>query len=381
MALKLEDFMQWPQIEELEYAECGRPETVLGPRKADRTHVLVTAFLRDVDEVSVKVLDTGRQYKMQKMDDEGYYAVIIPAKKIPSYHFLVKRGKKREEIVDPYAVEAQIDAMERDKFINGVNDTVYEKLGAHVMTLDGVKGTYFAVWAPNARAVSVVGDFNGWDASTHPMRYMEDAGIYELFVPGVGSGGLYKYQILGSTGQRVLKADPFASYAEKRPATASIVWETDYKWQDKKWMEARKTWNVKKEPMLIYEVALCGFRRPDPSGDEGESEKESFYNYRELAPMIAEYCGEMGYTHVELMPVMEHPLDASWGYQVTGYFAPTSRYGTPDDFRYFVDYMHQQGIGVILDWVPAHFPKDEHGLARFESTWIRDRGSTHTGGH
>ena len=172
------------------------------------------------------------------------------------------------------------------------------------------------MWAPEAKAVSVVGDFNEWDACRHPMRYMEDGGIFELFVPGVAQGDLYKYQIWGADGRRVLKADPYANYAEKRPATASVVWDIEkYSWQDKKWMEARKRWKVKKEPMLIYEVSLSSFRKPD--AEDGEL----FYNYRELAPMLCDYCDEMGYTHVELMPVMEHPYDGSWGYQVTGYFA------------------------------------------------------------
>lgn len=246
--------------------------------------------------------------------------MLISAKKIPSYRFIVKKGKKEKEIVDIYAIESRIDAMDISQFSHGVHDTIYEKLGAHPMTVDGVAGTYFAVWAPEAKAVSVVGDFNEWDACRHPMRYIEDGGIFELFVPDVAQGDIYKYQIWGADGRRVLKADPYANYAEKRPATASVVWDIGkYSWQDEKWMEARKRWKVKKEPMLIYEVSLSSFRKPD--GEDGEL----FYNYRELAPMLCDYCDEMGYTHVELMPVMEHPYDGSWGYQVTGYFAPTSR--------------------------------------------------------
>ncbi len=378
MALQLEDFMQWPEIEALEYAECGRPETVLGPRMADRSHVLVTAFFKEADSVRVKVAGMKKEYEMTRMDEEGYYAVFIPSKKIPSYRFVVKRGKKETVCVDSYGLEPQIDAMDMNEFNNGIHDKIYEKLGAHVMTIDDVEGTYFAVWAPNARAVSVVGDFNDWNVAAHPMRFLSDAGIYELFIPGVGKGDIYKYQILDSNGKRVLKADPFASYAEKRPATASVVWQTDYQWHDKDWLTARKKWKVKKEPMLIYEVALGSFRKPKT--DEVE-EKEAFYNYRELAGMLADYCEEMGYTHVELMPVMEYPFDGSWGYQVTGYYAPTSRYGTPDDFRYFVDTLHQRGIGVILDWVPAHFPKDEHGLAKFDGTCLFEHFDPRQGEH
>lgn len=376
MAVKLEDLMQWPEIESLVYAECGRPEIVLGPKKADASHVLVTTFQRDVDSVTVKVLDTKKEYKMELMDEAGYYAVLIPAKKIPSYRFLVKKGKKVNEIVDIYGIESPIDAMDVSQFSNGVHETIYEKLGAHPMTIDGVTGTYFAVWAPRAKGVSVVGDFNEWNAGSHPMRYIEDGGIYELFIPGVVKGDIYKYEIWGADGNRVLKADPYANYAEKRPATASIVWDLEqYQWQDKKWMEERKRWKVKKEPMLIYEVSLSSFRRPK------EEEGQEFYNYRELAPMLCDYCDEMGYTHVELMPVMEYPYDGSWGYQVTGYFAPTSRYGTPDDFMAFVDMMHQRGIGVVLDWVPAHFPKDEHGLRRFDGTCLYEHLDPRQGEH
>ena len=375
MAVKLEDLMQWPEIEALEYAECGRPETVLGPRMAGKSRVLITAFQREADSVKVKNLDTKKEYEMTKMDENGYFAVLIPAKKIPAYHLFVKTGKEEKEIIDIYGVEPQIDAMDMSQFTNGIHSTIYEKLGAHPMTIDGVKGTYFAVWAPNAKAVSVVGDFNDWQAVEHPMRYLEAAGIYELFVPGVGTGDLYKYEIWGADGHRVMKADPYGNYAERRPATASVVWDIEtYNWNDKKWMDARKKWKAKKEPMLVYEVALGAFKKP--AGEEKE-----FYNYREMAPMLCDYCEEMGYTHVELMPVMEHPFDGSWGYQVTGYFAPTSRYGTPDDFMYFMDTMHQHGIGVILDWVPAHFPKDEHGLARFDGTCLYEHHDPRQGEH
>ena len=374
MAKQLDDYMQWPEIEALEYAECGRPETILGARMADRSHVLITTFQCGADRVTVKVDGVKKTYEMERMDEAGYYAVLIPAKKIPSYHFVVKSGKQEKEIVDIYAIESPIDAMDMSQFTNGIHHTIYEKLGAHLMTIDGVEGTYFAVWAPNAKAVSVVGDFNSWDGRRHPMRFLEAAGIYELFVPGVTKGELYKYEIWGEDGRRVLKADPYANYAEKRPATASIVWDIDeYTWNDRDWMTARKKWKAKKEPMLVYEISLSSFKKP-----KGEDE---FYNYRELAPMLCDYCKEMGYTHVELMPIMEHPYDGSWGYQVTGYFAPTSRYGTPDDFMAFVDLLHQHEIGVILDWVPAHFPKDEHGLARFDGTCLYEHFDPRQGEH
>ncbi|MCH5252092.1 MAG: 1,4-alpha-glucan branching protein GlgB [Lachnospiraceae bacterium] len=379
MAIQLDDLMQWPEIEALEYAECDQPEQVLGARMADKSHVLITAFFPEADKVSVRVKDKKKEYNMTKMDEEGYFAVLIPERKIPEYLFLIKMGKEIIERLDSYSIESQIDSMDMSQFNHGVHDTIYEKLGAHPMTIQGVSGTYFAVWAPNARAVSVVGDFNQWDNRLHPMKKLADAGIYELFIPGVGCGELYKYEILGNTGKRVMKADPFGNYAEKRPHTASIVWDLErYSWQDKDWMEARKKWKMKREPMLIYEVALGSFRKPPV---EDEEEKEAFCNYREIATLLCDYCLEMGYTHVELLPVMEHPLDGSWGYQVTGYYAPTSRYGTPEDFMYFVDYLHQHGIGVILDWVPAHFPKDEHGLARFDGTCLFEHLDPRQGEH
>lgn len=380
MAHKLEDWMQWPEIEALVYAECGRPETILGPNQVDRSHVLITTFQHDVDAVKVKVLDTKKEYRMELMDEAGYYAVLIPARKIPSYCFLVKKGKEEKEIVDIYAIESPIDAMDLSQFNNGIHDTIYDKLGAHPMTIDGIEGTWFAVWAPFAKAVSVVGDFNGWNAVYHPMRYIDAAGIYELFIPGVAKGDIYKYEIWGADGIRVLKADPYANYAEMRPATASVVWDLEqYEWQDKEWMTARKKWNFKKEPMLIYEVSPASFRKPQAEGEEEAA--GLFYNYRELAPLLCDYCEEMGYTHVEIMPVMEHPFDASWGYQVTGYYAPTSRYGTPDDFMSFVNTLHQRGIGVILDWVPAHFPRDEHGLRRFDGTCLYEHLDPRQGEH
>ncbi len=379
MALKLEDFMNWPEIEALAYADCGKPEEVLGARMADKSHVLITAFYPNADSVSVKVKGVAKEYKMEKMDDCGYFAVLVSGKKIPEYHFVVKEGKETKEVPDSYSLDAFVDNMDCNQFNNGIHDTIYEKLGAHPVEVQGVKGTYFAVWAPNARVVSVVGDFNEWNEASHPMRKWEDAGIYELFIPGVDKGDLYKFRILGSDGKVVLKADPFANYAQKRPDTASVVWDIEsYSWQDKEWLAARKKWKPKKEAMIIYELSLSSFRKPEI---DGVDEKEAFYNYRELAKMIADYCLDMGYTHVELMPVMEHPFDGSWGYQVTGYYAPTSRYGTPEDFMYFVDYLHQKGIGVILDWVPAHFPKDEHGLAKFDGTCLFEHLDPRQGEH
>ena len=250
-----------------------------------------------------------------------------------------------------------------ENFSNGIHYTIYEKMGAHPMSIDGVEGTYFAVWAPNAERVSVVGDFNLWDGRRNPMIKIKEAGIHELFIPGLKAGACYKYEIKTKQGLPMLKADPYANAAELRPNTASIITELGgFTWTDEKWLEQRKATDYKKEPMLIYEVHLGSWRKPEPDGEDARE----FYTYRELAPMLASYVKEMGYTHVELMPIMEHPLDESWGYQVTGYYAPSSRYGTPHDFMALVDALHDAGIGVIMDWVPAHFPKDEFGLYEYD---------------
>ena len=237
------------------------------------------------------------------------------------------------------------------------------------MTVNGVEGVLFAVWAPNAMRVSVVGDFNLWDGRRLPMRRLWDSGIFELFVPGLAAGQLYKYEIKAKGGLTFLKADPYANAAQLRPDTASVITDlSQYAWKDEAWLKHRKNADSKKAPMSIYEVHLGSFRKPEDGRE--------FYNYREIAVKLAEYVKEMGYTHVELLPVMEHPLDASWGYQVTGFFAPTSRYGAPEDFMYFVDQAHQNGLGVILDWVPGHFCRDAHGLGRFNGKMLYE-GADH----
>ena len=243
------------------------------------------------------------------------------------------------------------------------------------MTIQGVSGVYFAVWAPNAMRVSVVGDFNHWDGRRHQMNRLSVSGIYELFIPGVKAGALYKYEIKAKGSLVYLKSDPYGNESELRPKTASVVTDLKgYQWNDGDWMKARKQLHDEKKPLAVYEMHLGSWRKPEEEG-------KLFYNYREIAPLLADYIKEMGYTHVELMPIMEHPLDESWGYQVTGYYAPTSRYGSCEDFMYFMDYMHQQGIGVILDWVPAHFPKDTFGLSNFDGTCLYEHLDPRQGMH
>jgi 1,4-alpha-glucan branching enzyme len=260
-------------------------------------------------------------------------------------------------------------------FNEGSHYRLYEKLGAHPTTADGVPGTYFAVWAPNARHVSVTGEFNGWDKSNHPLCPKGQSGIWEGFIPGVAKGAIYKFYIASHhRGYCVEKADPFAFYAETPPKTASIVWDLDYCWGDQAWMEKRRAHNALDAPISVYEVHLGSWRRVPEEGNR-------YLSYRELAHELAEYVKEMGFTHVEFLPVTEHPFYGSWGYQTTGYFAPTSRYGTPQDFMYLVDYLHQRDIGVILDWVPSHFPNDEHGLGYFDGTHLYEHGDSKQGIH
>jgi 1,4-alpha-glucan branching enzyme len=258
-------------------------------------------------------------------------------------------------------------------FNEGSHTRLYEKLGAHAATRDGVDGTRFAVWAPNAARVSVIGDFNDWDRQAHVLKPVENSGIWAGFVPGVGAGNRYKYRIESrARGYAVDKADPFAFAAEQPPLTASAVWPLDYAWMDKDWMESRGDRSAVGAPISIYELHLGSWRR---------KEDGSVFGYRELAELLADYVSEMGFTHVELLPVMEHPFYGSWGYQTTGYFAPTSRYGTPQDFMYLIDCLHQKEIGVILDWVPSHFPNDEHGLGYFDGTHLFEHEDLRKGFH
>ncbi|MCB5873594.1 1,4-alpha-glucan branching protein GlgB [Blautia producta] len=268
--------------------------------------------------------------------------------------------------------------MDRYLFGEGTHYEIYKLMGAHPTTQRGKDGVYFAVWAPHAESVSVVGDFNKWDPDKNVMKCDNDMGIYQLFVPKVREGDLYKFCITTYKGKLLFKADPYANYAEHRPGTASCVYDISrFKWGDSLWMKKRQEFNEKKDAMSIYELHPGSWKKhPLKDGDE-----DGFYNYRELAHSLAEYVKEMGYTHVELMGIAEHPFDGSWGYQVTGYYAPTSRYGTPEDFQYFVNYMHKNKIGVILDWVPAHFPKDAHGLADFDGTPTYEYADPRKGEH
>ncbi len=276
------------------------------------------------------------------------------------------------------AVSYDVSLLTKDDlylFNEGTHLDLHRKLGAHLIDQNGRRGVFFAVWAPDAQQVSVVGTFNGWNPKSHPLRPREQSGIWEGFVPEIAEGTLYKYHIQSRMSQyNVNKSDPLGVFHEVAPKTASIVWSLDYEWRDQNWMAERKKYNSLNSPMSVYEVHLGSWRRMPSEGYRSLS-------YRELAPQLAEHVKQLGHTHVEFLPVMEHPFFGSWGYQVTGYYAPTSRYGTPQDFKYLIDYLHQEGIGVILDWVPSHFPQDEHGLGYFDGTHLYEHADPRQGYH
>ena len=380
----LYDLMDWAAIEELVYSEAAEPQNLLGPHLVEEG-LLIQAFIPTAVSMTVKLSGTGKEYPMEMQDEAGFFALLLQRKNLADYTYLVTYDNgSQEEIRDPYAFGNQYSESELKKFESGIYYDVYKKMGAHPMEIKGVKGVFFSVWAPCAMRVSVVGEFNRWDGRRHPMKRLGDSGVYELFIPGIEEGAIYKYEIKNRKGERMLKADPYGNFAELRPNNASVVWDIGkFQWTDDSWMNERKKTDSKTKPMAIYEIHLGSWIRKPISVDEEGKEiiGSEFYNYREIAPRLSDYVKEMGYTHVELMPVMEHPLDASWGYQVTGYYAPTSRYGTPDDFMYFMNYLHEQGIGVILDWVPAHFPRDAYGMACFDGSCVYEHQDPRQGSH
>lgn len=374
MNKKLYKLMNWPQIEGIIYSEADDPHAVLGAHVTGSS-VLVQTFQPGAKSVRLQPLLGDKSYKMEQADEEGYFALLLPGKTIPAYEYIVEaeNGSLRK-VKDAYNFAPQITRQDTEKFNAGIHYMIYEKLGAHPMKIDDTEGTYFAVWAPNALRVSVVGDFNGWDGRVHQMRRLWDSGIFELFIPDVKDGECYKFEIKAKGGLTFMKADPYGFGAELRPGSASVVRNLDgFAWKDSKWMKNRAQRQTQDKPMSVYELYLGSFDKP--------KDGREFYTYRELAPKIIEYVKKMGYTHIELMPVMEHPLDESWGYQVIGYYAPTSRYGTAEDLMYFMNEMHKEGIGVIFDWVPAHFPRDTYGLSGFDGTCLYEHQDPRQGSH
>ena len=342
---------------------------------------MITVYRPYAEKVCV-VSPTGKNREEMECLAEGFYGFYSAKKKYKGTKYRIETTYQDGTTVvtaDAYAFDSQITEFDTYLFAEGKHYDVYEKFGAHPMTIDGVKGTYFAVWAPHARRVSVVGDFNMWDGALNPMQMMQTSGIYELFIPDVAPGAVYKYQILTRDGEILYKADPYGNQCQVRPDNANVVADlTGYKWKDTDWIENRKQQTREtelKKPMAIYECHLGSWKKKIEDSDFG------FYTYRELAKMLCDYVKKMGYTHVELMGIAEYPFDGSWGYQVTNYYAPTSRYGSPEDFMYFVDHMHANGIGVILDWVPAHFPRDAHGLGRFDGMPLYEHPDPRRGEH
>ncbi len=373
MSSILNDMVSWSEVKSVIYSECSNPKEVLGARVTEGG-ILIQAFFPNAQSVKVRNTRSNKLYEMEQVNDNGFYAVLIPLKRIPAYTYEVTYDNGETcEVYDPYSFKSQFTEKDLERFAKGIHYEIYDKLGAHPVEINGVKGVNFAVWAPNALRVSVVGDFNFWDGRRHQMTKLGDSGIYEIFIPKLGAGEIYRYEIKFANGDPALKSDPYGNFSEVRPNNASVVYDiNEFAWTDKDWLVSRDKKDSKAEPMSVYEVHLGSWKKP---------EDREFYNYRELAVQLAAYVKSMNYTHIELMPVMEHPLDASWGYQVTGYYAPTSRYGTPDDFMYFINYMHEQGIGVILDWVPAHFPKDRHALADFDGACLYEHSDPRRGEH
>ncbi|MGN0157767.1 MAG: 1,4-alpha-glucan branching protein GlgB [Brotaphodocola sp.] len=385
MAKALNDMLDMNGIKALVNSESANPETLLGAHVVDGS-LLIQALIPHAKEVTVKLAKTGKTYPMTMVDEAGYFAVVIARKTKPDYTLLIAfDGGETQEILDPYAgFPSQYTEEDFKKFAAGIHYDIYKKMGAHPVTLKGVSGVNFSVWAPCAKRVSVVGDFNMWDGRRHQMCRRGDSGIFELFVPGLQEGTIYRYEIKNTNGDPMMKSDPYGNYSELRPNNASVVWDIDkFQWSDDAWLAARKKENIKKKPMAVYELHLGSWIRKQAKLDENGAAivGSEFCSYREIAPRLVKYLKNMGYTHVELLPVMEHPLDASWGYQVTGYYAPTSRYGTPDDFKYFMNYLHEHEIGVILDWVPAHFPRDAYGLAAFDGTCVYEHQDPRQGAH
>ena len=362
--------MTHPEISpgDIERMAAGRhpdPHSVLGAHPGPDG--VVVRALRPLAASVTLVLDDGRRFPMKHLY-QGVFTVTLPEEKVPGYRIATSyapAGGDETLADDPYRFAPTLGELDLHLIAEGRHEQLWQVLGSHVREMDQTAGTAFAVWAPNARGVRLAGDFNRWDSRSYPMRALGESGVWELFVPGVAEGTRYKYEVHGRDGAWREKADPMATATELPPATASVVFTSRYSWRDDDWMAARGDREPAREPMSVYEVHLGSWRRG--------------LSYRDLATELVAYVTDLGYTHVEFLPVAEHPFGGSWGYQVTSYYAPTSRFGSPDDFRHLVDALHQAGIGVLLDWVPAHFPKDAWALARFDGTPLYEHGDPRRG--
>ena len=367
--------INWAEAEALQNGTHDNPHHILGMHETIEG-VYINAYLPGVDKVVAVNTNTSEKYELISDRIPGFYTIMIPDQKPFVYYYEIESSNgifsavnstsskrkssakdKKIKMIDPYSFDPVIDPIDISKFNDGIHYEIFEKMGAHPCMLDGVSGVLFAVWAPRATRVSVVGDFNNWNGRIHTMRRIEYSGIFELFIPGLSEGEIYKYEIRNANGNTFMKPDPYGNETELRPGNASKIADLSYNWHDENYMKAL-TARKKEVPMNIYEVHLGSFKRP--------KDGREFFTYKEIAKELANYVSKMGYTHVELMPVMEHEIDSTYGYQTTSFYAPTSRYGNPKDFMYFVDYMHEKGIGVICDWVPSQFPMNENGLAKFD---------------
>lgn len=362
---------------------CLGLHQVPGEKKNSKTFA-VRAFIPNAKSIGVLALDDDSLFEMEKIHESGFFEVVIGGRKdfFPYLLQVTDDAGNGFSTYDPYSFWPVLTDFDLHLFNEGTHHKIFEKLGAHLRSINSVDGALFAVWAPCARRVSVVGSFNQWDGRRHQMRQLGSSGVWELFIPGICHGDIYKYEIKTCKDEIYIKSDPYAFYSEVRPNTASIVYDMNtYAWKDSAWMEARGGSDTFEKPVSIYEVHLGSWsRNPGGSGPGGEEDGGgSFLTYREMADKLISYVKDMGYTHIELLPIAEHPFDGSWGYQITGYYSATSRYGTPEDLMYFIDTCHQNGIGVITDWVPAHFPKDGHGLARFDGTAIYEHADPRQG--
>lgn len=359
------------------------PHSVLGMH-TEKNSVVIRVY--DPEAESVSILASGKRTPMEKTAPEGLFTLSFPRRKSHFAYEVEKTFPGGATFVseDPYHFLPGIGEMDLYLFNEGKHQRIYDVLGAHPRKMGEVEGVLFTVWAPNAQRVSVVGDFNCWDGRRHMMRRMGVSGVWELFIPSLRPGDLYKFELRTVSGDIITKLDPYAQRTELRPGNAGrIPSAAPFGWTDSAWMKSRQKKNVLNQPVSIYEVHLSSWRGPGlrelPPPSDDPANRADFHNYRELAHALADYVLEMGYTHIELLPVCEHPLDQSWGYQVTGFYAPTARYGAPEDFAYFVNHMHEKGIGVILDWVPAHFPKDSFSLGRFDGTALYEHADPRQG--
>ena len=363
------------EIQAIVRGHHGQPFKVLGPQDVEES-ILYRTFQPYAESVSLTISGNETPVAMDKVDPDGLFELTVEGGRPDSYVYHIKGFDGHVwDVIDPYQFPLQITDTDLYLYGEGTHYRTYQSMGAHPITVDGVEGVHFAIWAPNAVRVSILGEFNQWDGRHHPMQNLGSSGLWELFMPQLTVGDLYKFEVKGQDGFLGEKADPFAFASELRPRTASVVWDNDtYDWQDGDWMSKRRDFKWDSSPINTYEVHLGSWMRDS-------SDHDRWLTYRELVDKLVPYVKDMGFTHVEFLPLTEHPFDGSWGYQTIGYFCPTSRFGSPNDLKFLIDAFHKEDIGVILDWVPAHFPKDAHGLAYFDGSHLYEHEDPRKGEH